>query len=761
MRKLAIAAFSFGAGVFAAVYIFSGVGLFYFAGICVLLGFLGFLLRDKKRTAVILICFSAAVGLLWSRGYDMIFLSKAYALRNTEGSFTAELSDYPEETYYGMKCEVKLDTGDILPVKAMLYSYTDELLELEPGDRIAFEGEILPADNIAGEETSSFTSKGYFLRIYSDRITEVRKAESLPLRYFPRLISKKTGEIIDSIYPESSQGLMRALLTGNTDFLRKNAEFTSTLKTSGVYHIAAVSGMHVAFFVGMMNAFIRRRRAAGIVAIPVIIIFMAVVGFTPSVTRAGIMQLIIIAASLFMREPDPITSLGVALAVILVLNPYSAMSAGLQLSFGATLGILLFAGRMTHAVFEKVRPNKRFKSRFAKGIFAAAVKSFSVSLSAMVFTVPLSALYFGYVSIIAPATNLLILPVVNFIFCTDVISVIAGAVFLKAGVIAAMAAYLPAAYLRFVVRILGGAFFSALYTENIYNVLWLVYVYLMLGAAVVFKARLRQMLLPASFAAVSLCVMLLAGVFINSDTGFTTSVLDVEQGQCVIITSGSFTAVIDCGSIGGESAGGEAVSFLKSHGRDTIDVLILTHYHDDHVNGVEELCAGVNVSAIIAPEPAEEDTEAVSMIESALGGEILYAGSDMTVQLGDMTASLYPPKGGESENERCLAVVFTENDYDVLITGDMPAGAERQLVYSEELPDTELMIVGHHGSKYSTCTELLETVSPEKAVISVGRNSYGHPAEETLSRLKSMGVEVYRTDMSGNVIIDGIIRAGE
>ena len=92
-------------------------------------------------------------------------------------------------------------------------------------------------------------------------------------------------------------------------------------------------------------------------------------------------------------------------------------------------------------------------------------------------------------------------------------------------------------------------------------------------------------------------------------------------------------------------------------------------------------------------------------------------------------------------------------DEDILITGDVRGATERKLVNAQNLSDTDILIVGHHGSKYSTSEELLDEAEPEKAVISVGYNNYGHPTDEVLDRLAEHGVEIYRTDESGRIVI--------
>jgi competence protein ComEC len=132
---------------------------------------------------------------------------------------------------------------------------------------------------------------------------------------------------------------------------------------------------------------------------------------------------------------------------------------------------------------------------------------------------------------------------------------------------------------------------------------------------------------------------------------------------------------------------------------------------------------------------------------------IIYVTRPQSYTFGTATVTVYPPLGGDDANELGLALVFTEGGYDILITGDMDSSNERRLVHTYDIPDVETLIVGHHGSRYSTSEDFLRAVTPETAVISVGRNSYGHPAPDTLARLEKYGISVYRTDLAGNVTI--------
>jgi competence protein ComEC len=123
--------------------------------------------------------------------------------------------------------------------------------------------------------------------------------------------------------------------------------------------------------------------------------------------------------------------------------------------------------------------------------------------------------------------------------------------------------------------------------------------------------------------------------------------------------------------------------------------------------------------------------------------------------LGEAMVTIYPPVGAGDMNEQGLTVLATAEDFDVLITGDMKDSTERKLVEQYPLPDVEVLLVGHHGSKYSSHEDFLAAVKPEIAIISVGDNSYGHPTAEAIGRLEAVGAVVRRTDEEGDITIYG------
>ena len=185
-------------------------------------------------------------------------------------------------------------------------------------------------------------------------------------------------------------------------------------------------------------------------------------------------------------------------------------------------------------------------------------------------------------------------------------------------------------------------------------------------------------------------------------------------------------------------------------------MLVLTHLHADHANGVSALMSRMDVRYLALPADAEDEDGLVGEIISAAlrsGTEIMYVSEDTDAAVGGISLRLYEPLGAGDLNERGIIVIASVGDYDMLVTGDVNVAVERLLVDSAALPDFELLVAGHHGSKYATSYELLDAARAETAIISVGYNNYGHPTREALWRLSAYGMTVFRTDQMGTVTL--------
>ena len=297
--------------------------------------------------------------------------------------------------------------------------------------------------------------------------------------------------------------------------------------------------------------------------------------------------------------------------------------------------------------------------------------------------------------------------------------------------------------------------FAALSTQSVYLKLWLALVYALLLLYLLGRGEKKRPLVPLGLGTAGLCAALVFQAASHTAGRLTVSVLDVGQGLSVALLSGGRAALVDCGGTGADNPGDTAADYFQSLGLSRIDLVVLTHYHEDHAGGIPELLERLEVGLLVLPDVEEEDPlrREITALAEEKGIETLFLAEDADVTFGESALRIYAPLGSGGANEEGLSVLCTAGDFDGLITGDMNDTVEKRLIKYGSLPDLELLVAGHHGSKYATSEELLLATTPELAVISVGYNTYGHPAPETLERLAAAGCAIYRTDWSGTVTI--------
>ena len=370
-------------------------------------------------------------------------------------------------------------------------------------------------------------------------------------------------------------------------------------------------------------------------------------------------------------------------------------------------------------------------------------------------TIPLVALHFNMISLIAPLSNLLTLWAIGFLFLGGLgVGTLAIALPGPAAVLAVPFAGL-ARYLQWVIDLVSRPALAALPLESVYYRAWLVLIYALLLVSIRGKGR-RPVWMPlaAGTAGLVLAVVLTRETFGLGDIGVT--VLDVGQGQSVLVRSG-YLVLVDCGGDSRDDPGDVAANYLQSVGRSDIELLVVTHYHADHASGIPQLLRRIGVGEIALPD-VEKDSPLRAEIIAAAGEKgipVRFVREEEQFHLtreGD-TVTVLPPMAEEgTANELGLTVLVSHKTLDVLITGDMEAEGERRLVETADLPDVEVLVAGHHGSNTSNTRELLETVRPELALISVGQNNkYGHPGWDALARLDEIGAKIYRTDLYGTI----------
>ena len=740
MRKLAIFASAFAVAAALYVWLLPRTAALICGAVLAALGIVLCFFHADTAKRIRIGAFGLAVGLLWSWGYELIRMEPLRRICGEDVPVSAEISGYPEKTKYGCRVEAEISGG-----RALVY-LDNEGMELRPGDRITMQAEVADVSRGSGDdENLYYQSKNISLLVFQNEEPKAEIADKILLKYRPASWARAARNSIQELFPEDTAGFVQALLTGDKSGLSYNQR--NQFSITGISHAFAVSGMHVSLIVGAVLFLVRRRRLAAMICIPVMFLFAAMLGFTPSVTRAVIMNTVLLLAPVFKKENDPATTLSFALLVILLGNPWAIANVSLQLSFSAMAGIFLFTPQILNRMLSW---RKKKGSRFADKIYRAFAASLSTSLGALSLTTPIAAACFGTVSLIGPLTNLLLLWLISTVFVLSLVTLLAG-LFAPAGRVLALGLSWVIRFIMWAVRLLSRIPFASVYTESPYIIAWLAGAYIMFFLFLLIKQERRLRNLLCAVLAGLFCAL---GFTMADTPAASFAMLDVGEGQSLLFTRGNFTVMVDCGGDNGDACGEMATRKLLTMGHSHLNALILTHYDADHTCGLEQLADRVQIDSMLLPD-IKDDRGRREEVKACAEREqigIRFVTDDLTLSGDGFNIELYAPVSRTEDNDG-LCALMSAGDCDILITGDMDLQAEKKLMETHTLPDVDILVAGHHGSKYSTGAELLAQTRPEIVLVSCGKNSYGHPAPEVLDRAAAAGAKVYCTEQYGELKI--------
>jgi len=699
--------------------------------------------RWEKGKRWALICVGLSVGIGWFLVFQRYYLMPAHALDGYTVSTTVTIKSFSWDSTYGTAVDGEMtQNGKQYSVRL----YLDETVHLSPGDTV--EGSFRMRYTAPGgaRDPTFHAGQRILLLGYEEELVRIRRCADRELEYLGEYLARNIEDRLQALFPEEIFAFVKALLLGDATDLSYEAE--TALRISGIRHVIAVSGLHVALLYTLLSRItFRKPLLTAFLGIPVLFLFSAAVGFTASVTRACLMVGLMMLSDVLRREYDSPTALAFAVVTMLAFNPLTITSVGFQMSVGSVAGILLFQQRIQEYFVERFRLERRrdFRGRLLRWLFS----SVSVTLSAISLTTPLSALYFGTVSIIGIVTNLVTLWVIQWIFIGTAVAVLLSFLFFPLAYILSWCISWLVRYVLLAATVLSKVPLGAVYTNSVYIVLWLIFVYILLGIFLV--SRKRQPLTLFCCGVIGLCVSLLCSWMEPRMDDVRLTALDVGQGQCLILQCEGQTILIDCGGGYPDTTADLAAQTLLSQGITHLDGIILTHGDLDHAGALPNFLTRIDTSWVMLPSTSQ--WELFAQLEQATDGRVFSVGQDLDITLKAGTVHIFGPTFASESNENSLCVLFEGKNCAILVTGDRGELGERLLLHGTDLPDVDLLIAGHHGSKYSCTQQLLEAVQPDTVFISVGaNNAYGHPAKETLQRLNAFGCAVYRTDLHGTLI---------
>ena len=644
---------------------------------------------------------------------------------NQQVTFTAQVKTDPSKTASG---------NFSFSVRLLQFTADNKLFTLRTPIRVLTKKqiELLPGQTIAGTATvlKSKESRVAALFIVNDEIA---------IQTQPSSWAAGLGAIREGLRENSGDGDAGALIPGMVlgDTSKQSPEFKEAMKRSGLTHLVAVSGANFAIvstFVLWCMQFLIRRKSLRIIATAIALAcFIALVRPSPSVLRAAAMAAVLLSAQLGKRGSDSLPALGFAICAVVLGDPWQSRDAGFALSVLATAGLLLLAPR----IVEKLPTHKKLAGALAPPI------------AAIVFCSPILVALSGYLSPMSIIANLLAAPAVAIITVLGFIAAVVSpfAPWLTQFIIFFI--HVPAGFISGVAHWV--AAFPVLTIHN--GLLGFGLVALILVILFLFKKSWKQS------TAVLLIIILTLGWIQRWPAGdWQVAQCDVGQGDSLVINLGRHRAIVI--DVGPDPVAEDKC--LRNLGVKEIPLLILSHFHADHVGGLSGLLKGRSVQQVWISNNLEPELQSRVALNSLKKSQIIKVQKGLTVQVGQVrlkvlwpeaTARVFEELPGEGSviNNSSIAVVAQTSDWSLFSAGDLEPPAQHELI--NLVGPVDIYKLSHHGSKYQD-EGLMKALSAQIALISVGvKNPYGHPAQESIDSLTRLGTQVFRTDTDGAIAV--------
>ena len=690
--------------------------------------------------------------------------------------------------------------------------------EEEPviGSRVCISGTFFTYESASNpgqfDAAAYYASQGIYGRIVSESCSIMQKPSGISGVLFCgkeqlfRLRRYLCGQLRWQ-FGEENGALLSAMLLGERVYLQD--EIKSLYQEAGIFHVAAISGLHISllgmglftFLLKIFRKLIPRKprctlMGALLFSVAGMGVYTIMTGMSASALRAFSLFVLLLLAKWCRRTFDTLTALSCCGVWLLFINPGYAGQSGFLLSFSAILGITL----LKPALFRKnsfswIPSGKTFPTPFGTNhsnfqkLSGLLAEGFATSLSVWFFTLPIQCWFFYEVSLAGLFLNLIVVPLAGplLVVCMAAIAfshIHTFFLWLSAEILpilpAGMLSFLPATAERVCHMVVSLILFiyksCATVAAGIVNSTWtpgkpslirILFAYAIM-ALFIFISNRKEEFQVRYRAGLLLGVILLFMPVPGKN--LTVTFLDVGQGDCICLeVPDGGVYLFDGGSSSINNAGTYRLEpFLKAKGIRHLNAVFLSHGDEDHVNGILELLNNPHftIEMIVLPDRSPKMlSEEFGSVLTAAGKQkidIRCIAAGASFQLNEVNVLCLNPKASGdtaalNSNAGSAVYYITYGNFSLLLTGDLEEEGEKHvtsLLRQYDISRVSVLKVAHHGSRNSTGTEFLRQLTPDVAVVSCGKNNrYGHPHEETIERLKEVGACIYRTDELGAVRI--------
>ena len=624
--------------------------------------------------------------------------------------------------------------GEAKSIRLPVRITSSKLVKLIPGEKFRVTGVAFPTAE--RRVAALVATQGDFAKLAEANFLQRLSAK---IRDSFRKAAKSVGGPGGALIP--------GLVIGDTSL--EEQSFVTDMRRVGLSHLTAVSGANfaiiAAFLLWLSQWIFKRVRSRLILTSVVLVGFIFLVRPSPSVLRASVMSAVILLAKSRGEKADSVPSLGLAISFLILMDPFQAIDPGFALSVAATAGILLLAPRIQSYIAD----------RFGHQKFAEVM---AIPLSATIMCTPVILAISGLFSLVSIPANIVAEPVVAPITIIGFISAIISP-------ISPQIAHLLLVLIKPLAQII--VWISNFASDLPVLLLPKSYLGAAIAVAIITLIKLKKRLLLGISGIAVLIIILLPGQWPGKY--WQVANCNVGQGDGLVINLGQNSAIV-------VDVGPDPLlmdSCLKDLGITKIPLLVLSHFHADHVHGLTGVLDGRKVSNIWVTnygEPKSEHDSAYLLfgnipIHQAVSGEnINFQSAKGSVSI----SVLWPgktiqefaamPGDGSSINNSSIALLITVGNLRIFTAGDLEPPAQEALMNASKIGPVDIYKVSHHGSAYQY-QPLMSALKPKVALISVGLgNSYGHPAASTVAALARLGAKVMRTDQDGAISVDPTLK---
>lgn len=679
---------------------------------------------------------------------------------NIIGKIVSEPYTNPETGRVISRFHLESIDGETADMTVRLYLRGDEnaLSEIDYGQRLSATAHIWKSDPITNPYEFDFD---FYLQreglpaFATAKIEDVQTLDcERDIQSFFIGIRREISHRIDELFPDNSS-LVHALILGDRTHLSE--DMRQSLNETGIAHLISISGMHVttlAMLVSFLLTLFLSRKTSVVVTLIFLLFYGGLIGFSASFVRALIMFAVFSFAPFAGYPSDGITRLCAAMLITLIFKPLNILDAGFVLSYSSAAGIILLTPPLNNlmgiAAFLHLKPLPNPFLQWLRNVLIYFPKLICASIAAQIASLPAVIAYFGVQSVISVPINLVCVPLcmVGFpvaigalifsIVCMPLAAIIsscADKLFSWLIITAAWGASLPITVIRI------GRYSAAL---------------VLIHSSIILASSNLSLIRERYRRFIPMVLILVAGtasLFTHSlSFGFSITFLDADQADCAVIRTQGHTYLVDTGDTYTPAA--DYLSATCLH----LDGVFLSHPHQDHAGGLEDILAIFKPDAIYVPAGwyEQENISQAVLDGMAIAEEMnipimeLAVGDKLTLSR-DATCTIYSPDRDNlpiETNDVSLLMAITHGNKTALFTGDLSMNGEPDII-----PNADILKLAHHGSDEATSASFLEKTSPEIAVISVGENNFEHPADITLKKLDNVHAQVLRTDHCGAITL--------